>query len=59
MTPTTPGPYRFRSFPDESWQPVEVIKDGRELLVRFPPLDGDEGADLLLEDLTGEFQPPA
>jgi hypothetical protein len=56
MTPTAPGAFLYASFPDEPMQRIEVIKDGDDLVARFPPQEGDDGADLPVRDVSGHFE---
>jgi len=53
---TEPGVYRYQDLIGGEPLQVEVLLDGLELIARFAPMDGDEGADLLLADLSGYFE---
>lgn len=55
--PSMPGPYLYASSPGEEPQRIEVIRDGSDLVACFPAQDGDDGADLLVQDLPGDFEP--
>jgi hypothetical protein len=45
------GAYWFTDFPGAEPVRVDVAIEFGQVLVRFPPLDGDEGAELLLKDM--------
>lgn len=54
--PTSPGTYLFRDAIGAPAQRVEVLRDGEDLVVRFP--DHEPGDDLpRVVDLAGEFSP--
>jgi hypothetical protein len=57
MKPTSPGPYLYSDPIGGEPQRVEVVDDSGVLAVRFPGMGGDDGEDIALEDLPGEFQP--
>jgi hypothetical protein len=45
------GAYLYTDFPGAEPVRVDVAIEFGQVLVRFPPLDGDEGAELLLKDM--------
>lgn len=58
-TPTTPGVYTFQDAIGGPPQRIEVLQQDGRLVARFPPADGDEGADVPVADMLGEFTPAA
>lgn len=56
--PNRPGPYRFQDAIGGPAQTIEVIEVDGELLARFPAADGDDGADVPVADIAGEFEGP-
>lgn len=56
-TPTKPGLYTFLAAIGGPAQRIEVVEQDGELLARFPAADGDEGADVPVADMLGEFTP--
>ena len=50
-----PGQYLYTdAMPGAEPLPVQVLRDGDELIARFPPADGD---DIPVADMSGTFQP--
>jgi hypothetical protein len=45
------GRYRYTDAPGAPPVEVDVTYEYGEAIVRFPPLDGDEGAEVLLRDM--------
>jgi len=54
---TKPGRYHFHDAIGAPAQELHVVDDGGVLVARFPPADGDPGADLPISDLAGHFEP--
>jgi len=55
--PMKAGRYRFVDDIGGPPQALDVIQADGEFLVRFPATDGEDGADLPLRDLAGQFLP--
>lgn len=54
----TPGRYRFYDdYQGAPPQEVEIADDAGQLVVRFPATEDDDGAELLLADMLGRFEP--
>jgi hypothetical protein len=53
---TRPGRYVYT---DPGGDPITllVLDDGGTLVARFPAADGDEGADVPVADMAGDFAP--
>lgn len=57
MTPNAPGRWLYTDAPGAPAQLLELVLDGDELVARFPPADGDEGADVPVADMAGTWSP--
>ncbi|HEY8358863.1 MAG TPA: hypothetical protein VIL30_15505 [Ramlibacter sp.] len=57
MKPSTPGRYRYMDPIGGQPQEVHVLDVGGELAVRFADMDEDDGEDVLVSDLAGDFEP--
>jgi hypothetical protein len=57
MTPKTPGQYLYTDPIGGEPQCVDLVDDEGVLAVRFAGMDEDDGEDIPLEDLPGDFQP--
>ena len=54
-----PGLYDYLDPIGAPAQRIEVREVGGELVAVFPPTDEDEGAEILVKDMAGDFRPGA
>jgi hypothetical protein len=54
--PAKPGAYEFLDDMFGAPQVLEVVQRDGGLFARFPAVDGEDGADLPVEDLAGQFR---